>query len=173
MAMRILLHKSEPEIKVFVSHKKEDKPVALYVADYLKQRGLHAYIDVLDDSITSSNVTERIVANLRDSTHLIVIYSDNTKYSEWVPFELGVGYERNEGIGILKCDFTGRLPEYLHEFPVMEDEKDLDKFILLCKKPRVSVFGEACNDDAYGGSRYARQFITDLKIELTRGKYEY
>lgn len=55
----------------------------------------------------------------------------------------------------------------------MEDEKDLDKFILLCKKPRVSVFGEACNDDAYGGSRYARQFITDLKIELTRGKYEY
>lgn len=173
MAMRILLHKSEPEIKVFVSHKKEDKPVALYVADYLKQRGLHAYIDVLDDSITSSNVTERIVANLRDSTHLIVIYSDNTKYSEWVPFELGVGYERNEGIGVLKYNLTGSPPPYLNVFPVMNTEEDLNKFISLCKKGVFECFSESKDESADDQHGYAKRFIKDLKADLIRGKYVY
>lgn len=160
-------------IKVFVSHKKEDKPVALYVSNYLQQRGLHAYIDILDGGINALNVTERIVSNLRDSTHLIVIYSDNTKYSEWVPFELGVGYERNEGIGVFKYNFNGLLPAYLNAFPVMNNEEDLNKFTALCKKGVLWCFSESKDESVDDQHGYAKRFITDLKADLVRGKYGY
>ena len=163
----------ETNIKVFVSHKKEDKAMALYVADYLKRNGLDAYIDALDSDINPNNVTERIVTNLRDSTHLIVIYSDYTRYSEWVPFELGVGYERDEGIGVLKHKLTGWLPAYLNEFPIMNDVKELDTFIALCKKDRQSCFCEAFDDASRRECGYARHFIDDLKINIIRGRYGY
>ncbi|MDY6389870.1 MAG: toll/interleukin-1 receptor domain-containing protein [Fibrobacter sp.] len=163
----------ESKIKVFVSHKKEDKAVALHVVDYLKRNGLDAYIDALDREINPKNVTERIVANLRDSTHLIVIYSDYTRYSEWVPFELGVGYERDEGIGVLKHNLTGWLPSYLNEFPVMNDIRELDKFIALCKKDRTSCFCESFDDISRRECGYARHFITDLKTDIIRGRYAY
>lgn len=162
--------KNESDIKVFVSHKKEDKAMALFVARYLKQNGLDAYIDALDREINPKNVTERIVANLRDSTHLIVIYSDCTRYSEWVPFELGVGYERDEGIGVLKHNLTGWMPSYLDEFPVMNDVKELDHFIKLCKKDWLF---EAFDDASRRESSYARRFITDLKTDMIRGRYAY
>lgn len=163
----------ESKIKVFVSHKREDKAVALYIADYLKRNGLDAYIDALDREINPKNVTERIVANLRTSTHLIVVYSDYTRYSEWVPFELGVGYERDEGIGVLKYNFVGRLPTYLNEFPVMDGMEDLDKFIALCKKDFVTCFCEAFDDASRRECSYARHFITDLKTDIIRGRYAY
>ena len=162
--------KNESDIKVFVSHKKEDETMALFVAHYLKQNGLDAYIDALDREINPKNVTERIVANLRDSTHLIVIYSDFTRYSEWVPFELGVGYERDEGIAVLRHRLTGWLPSYLDEFPVMNDVKELDKFIKLCKKDRLSEAFDDASRREYG---YARRFITDLKTDIIRGRYAY
>lgn len=51
------------------------------------------------------------------------------KKSMWIPFELGVGYERNEGVGILLNGYVANLPEYLDEFPVIKSINYLDQFI--------------------------------------------
>ena len=38
----------------------------------------------------------------------------------WVPFELGFGYEQNEGIGVLLRETILDLPEFLNEFSVVK-----------------------------------------------------
>jgi len=84
-------------------------------------------LDVLDNEIDgTTNITEHIVEKLRNATHLLVIFSEETKKSMWVPFELGVSYERNHGIGVLLwADDSmnkSELPEYLDAFPLMKSK---------------------------------------------------
>ena len=48
----------------------------------------------------------------------------------WVPFELGVSYERNQVIGVLtgpdKVSISYKLPEYLEDFPILKCNKNFD-----------------------------------------------
>lgn len=154
-------------VKVFISHKKEDEPQARWLQSYLLSKGIDSFLDATDRGPSGyRTVTEWIVANLRKSTHIIAIISEKTKGSMWVPFELGVGYERNEGIGTFLNGPVYNLPEYLLEFPIMKTSHDLDLFVNQCKKPaRYFV-----TDSVDGGMRldpnYARNFIDELKSNL-------
>ncbi len=155
---------------IFISHKKEDKGKALGLEKYLKERDIDSYVDVLDSEINPTNVTERIVDNLRRTTHLIVIFSEHTTKSMWVPFELGVAYERDSGIGVLKWADSEQskiiLPEYLNEFPVM-NQSDIDKYIDLYKKPRRIVATESYDfSEAASSKGYAKGFIDQLKSNI-------
>lgn len=183
-------------IKIFISHKQEDSRKAEHVAKYIEaEYGFHTYVDTLDEGIkTSTNITDRIVGKLRDATHLLVIFSEKTKGSMWVPFELGVSYEREQGIGVLLWAETlsnlRELPEYLDEFPKLkvtkyselvlkcgiENEKykiDLDKFLQLIQKyPNERILREAMESESFGMRQgieevhYAKEFIDRLKREL-------
>lgn len=156
-------------IRVFISHKKEDKPQALWIQSYLRLKGIDSFLDATDKGPSGyQTITDWIVANLRKSTHILAVVSESTKGSMWVPFELGVGYERNEGIGTFLNGPVYNLPEYLQEFPIMRTSHDLDLFIQQCKKqPRYYIV-----DSAYGGSRldpnYAHDFIAELRQNLGR-----
>ncbi len=168
------------EIQIFISHKKEDEKKAIKLSDYIEGKfGFSTYVDVLDDKIYKyENVTERIVSQLRNSTHLLVVFSEHTKKSMWVPFELGVAYEREEGIGVYICpdNFSGLrdndLPEYLEEFPKMKNDTDLDKYLNLIKeKPnKQKLLLEA--QESFGFAKraseinYAQEFINELKKRL-------
>lgn len=168
------------EIQIFISHKKEDEEKAIELSDYIEEKfGFSTYVDVLDDKIREyENVTERIVSQLRDSTHLLVVFSEHTKKSMWVPFELGVAYEREEGIGVyIYPDDPYRftyydLPEYLEEFPKMESYSGLNKYLNLIKeKPnKQKLLLEA--KESLGFTKraseinYAQEFINELKKRL-------
>jgi hypothetical protein len=156
---------------IFISHKKEDKNKALDIHCYLKEKNVNSYIDVLDPSITYENVAQRIIEQLRKATHLIVVFSEHTKESMWVPFELGVAYERNNGIGIfLWPDNHGlyiKFPEYLDEFPVMKSVKDLDKYIKLYRETKIAMESIDFVKSA-SVKNYTQQFIDELKSELRR-----
>ncbi|WP_029523331.1 toll/interleukin-1 receptor domain-containing protein [Persephonella sp. KM09-Lau-8] len=168
------------EIQIFISHKKEDEKKAIKLSDYIEENfGFSTYVDVLDDKIHEyENVTERIVSQLRNSTHLLVVFSEHTKKSMWVPFELGVAYEREEGIGVyiwpdnpyMLPDYD--LPEYLEEFPKMKDTYGLNKYLNLIKeKPnKQKLLLEA--KESLGFTKraaeinYAQEFINELKKRL-------
>ncbi len=156
---------------IFISHKKEDKDKALKIYSYLKQRGVDSYIDVLDPYISYENVTERIIEQLRNATHLIVVFSEYTKNSMWVPFELGVAYERNNGIGIYLWPDSAysliQLPEYLDEFPIMKTKNDLDKYIELYRKSIIAMESREFVKSA-SIENYAQRFIDELKSKLRR-----
>ena len=178
-------------VKIFISHKKEDSDKAKQVYDYItKEWQFDTYLDELDYQISKYNVVDRIVDNLRKSTHLLVLFSEHTIKSMWVPFELGVAYEREQGIGVLiwpdKTNLSYNLPEYLDEFPKLNcnkknendycDPSDLDKYLNVIKKyPNKQILIESIATEEFDslGFRktaskvnYAKEFIEKLKYEL-------
>jgi hypothetical protein len=172
-------------VKIFISHKQEDSVKAERVALYIKREyGFEVYVDTLDDGIKSIiNITDRIVDKLRDSTHLLVIFSEKIKGSMWVPFELGVSYEREQGIGVLVwTEQPLYLPEYLDEFPILKVSKkydsidyktNLDKYLKEIKKnPTKEVLMDSISMEEFNFNKsaskvnYAREFINRLNRVL-------
>lgn len=67
-------------VKVFISHKKEDEPQARWLQSYLLSKGIDSFLDATDRGPSGyRTVTEWIVANLRKSTHIIAIISRKNK----------------------------------------------------------------------------------------------
>ncbi|WP_417326571.1 toll/interleukin-1 receptor domain-containing protein [Halarcobacter sp.] len=164
--------------KIFISHKKEDTKKAEELAIYIKEEhNLEAYVDTLDDNINSTNdITDRIVNKLRDSSHMLVIFSEHTQESMWVPFELGVSYEREQGIGVCiwpDADDSISLPEYLDSFPKLKENEDLIKYLDEVKKypsydlEEISLEESKLTvENSLRSSNYAREFIDNLKKKL-------
>lgn len=154
-------------IKVFISHKNEDRPQAVFAQSYLRKNGIESFLDATDAGPSGyKSVTEWIIANLRSSTHLLAIFSNETKSSMWVPFELGVGYERNEGIGVFLNGPVPNLPDYLNEFPIIRTTKDLDLFIQQCKKPQKYYMEDSDDGISKLDPNYAKTFIDELLKNL-------
>jgi len=176
-------------VKIFISHKQEDSDKAENVSKYIQEQyGFETYVDTLDDGIRSyTNITDRIIGKLRDTTHLLVIFSEKTIESMWVPFELGVSYEREQGIGVLiwpdGINIDYKLPEYLDEFPKLKCKKkissdscgieDLNEYLDEIKRnPTKEVLMESISMDSLGMRKtasevnYAREFIDRLNRKL-------
>lgn len=173
-------------VKIFISHKKEDSSKALKISKYIESNyGYTTYVDELDHQIDPNNVVERIVSKLKKSTHLLVVFSEKTKESMWVPFELGISYEREQGIGVLiwpnATNLSYQLPEYLEQFPIMQCNKkindntcyteELNKYLEQIKTLRPifesdSISTENFKSTASMHTSYAKEFIDELKSKL-------
>jgi hypothetical protein len=161
---------------IFISHKEKDADKAHGLSKYLTAQNVENYVDVLDDQISSGDITLNIVDKLRKASHLIVIYSEHTEKSMWVPFELGVAYERNNGIGVAlwpdKEDAKIDTPEYLDEFPLMKTKSDIDKYIAVYTSDMQVVGMESLNESrnfsksATTETNYAKSFIDRVKSEI-------
>jgi hypothetical protein len=84
---------------IFLSHKRDDKPSCRIIAEYLKNAEIDYYLDELDASLqhaaSTGNpnlITESIKKGIRESTHMLVVVSEKTYTSQWVPFEVGYGH---------------------------------------------------------------------------------
>ena len=121
-------------VNVFIFHQRNDKDIALKVQKKLEIERIKSFLDATDNGHTGfKTVTEWIVTNLRKSTHILVVYTNNTKSSEWVPFEIGMAYEREEGIAIFDPQHIIGKPNYLNDLPIIPDMDSLKYFVFLCK----------------------------------------
>ncbi|OUQ13608.1 hypothetical protein B5E87_05795 [Massilimicrobiota sp. An142] len=79
-------------MKVFISHKDVDSAQALLLKKEFQSLGVDAYLDVLDSSIKNGgkSLTEHIKNQLNNCTDIIILMSESTKESWWVPFEIGM-----------------------------------------------------------------------------------
>ena len=79
-------------MKVFISHKDADGVQALQIKKEFEKYGVSAYLDVLDSDIKvgGEQLTNHIRKNLNSCSDLIVVMSEKTKSSWWVPFEIGM-----------------------------------------------------------------------------------
>jgi len=135
---------------VFLSHKREDKPACRKIAEYLKDAGIDYYLDEEDQKLqyaTSINnpekITESIKNGINSSTHMLVVISEKTYQSQWVPFEVGYGHaaildknhtqneENKIKLGILTLqDISEKaLPDYLQVGYQIRGIKSLNKYI--------------------------------------------
>ena len=84
-------------MRIFISHKLEDAATANLIAKELQEIKVECYLDLLDNSITENGkaLTDHIRANLNDCTDIIVVMSNITRFSQWVPFEVGMAAQKD------------------------------------------------------------------------------
>ena len=109
-------------MKIFISHKKEDEYTAFGIQQVLENMGIEAYLDILDDTISDNGekLTKHIRKKLRECSDVIVVLSDNTKRSWWVPFEIGMATEKDMPIANYLTSYE-KLPEYLEYWPRLKN----------------------------------------------------
>ena len=129
---------------IFLSHSHKDKDIIKPVIAFLRMSGINVYVDWLDETMpkfTSRETAEKIQRKIKECDEFIVLLTENSKESKWVPWELGYsdGVKSLNKISILPIkrdlatkdsDFTG--VEYMHLYKVykLEDlytEKRLKK----------------------------------------------
>lgn len=119
---------------IFLSHQQQDKDLCRKIADYLIEANIDVYFDEDDDDLRifrqtnkPEGVVDSIKKGINNSSHMLVVVSPNTTRSNWVPFEVGYGYDKTElGVLCLKGIPKGTLPEYLRIAPIIRDIFDLN-----------------------------------------------
>ncbi|MFP3596979.1 toll/interleukin-1 receptor domain-containing protein [Chryseobacterium sp. SIMBA_029] len=135
---------------VFLSHKKEDKDACKIIAMYLKNAGIDYYLDVEDNELQRASfindpikITESIKKGIRASTHMLVVVSEKTYKSHWVPFEIGYGHasmvdqddlredEKTVKLSVLTLkDISQKsLPDYLQVGYLIRGTKSLNTYL--------------------------------------------
>lgn len=117
-------------MKVFISHKIEDAIIARKIQLRLMLKDVESYLDLLDTEITNSGkaLTDHIKKELNDCTDIIVVMSENTRYSQWVPFEVGMSAQIDMPTAtFLKSDVM--LPSFLTYWPRLKELSDIDKYV--------------------------------------------
>ncbi len=99
--------------------------------------GIDVYFDEYDPALRIAvqtrdpkGVVTAIKKGIENSTHMLVVISPATKDSQWVPFEVGYGYERTELASLtLKGIKKSDLPDYLKVAPIIRNIDDLNELI--------------------------------------------
>lgn len=156
-------------MKVFISHKQEDQLLALKVYKRFKIDNIECYLDVLDSTIAGNGerLTEHIKDCLAKCTDIIVVISEKTRYSQWVPFEVGMAARAD----MPTATYLSRevpLPDFLSYWPRLRTEDDIDTYIRVRKATKEQMIWQ------YGSYFLAnnhkdieiRTFYNNLKKEL-------
>lgn len=117
-------------MKIFISHKNEDSRIAKKLDDEFKAYGINTYLDIIDEQITANGkaLTEHIKKAMRKCTDIIVVMSEKTRTSQWVPFEVGMSAQKDMPTVIFLVENVA-LPEFLDYWPRLKDYSDVKKFI--------------------------------------------
>lgn len=125
-------------MKFFISHKKEDEYTATRIASELRLLGVSFYLDIMDNSVTRNGkeLTDHIRANLNDCTDIIVIMSEQTRYSQWVPFEVGMSAQLNMPTATFLQENV-YLPEFLEFWPRLKYPSDIRKYVAVRRRYEI------------------------------------
>ena len=117
-------------IKIFISHKQEDSYVASKIANELEMMGIPYYLDVLNFTTATNGkeLTDHIKQNLNKCTDIIVVMSEVTKHSQWVPFEVGMAAQNDMPTATFLQENVS-LPEFLAYWPRLKWPSDIKKYI--------------------------------------------
>ena len=112
--------------------KSEDFACGTYVGYgfTLKAMNVPYYLDILDFRTTGSGkeLTDHIKRNLNDCTDIIVVMSESTRYSQWVPFEVGMSAQNDMPTATFLQENVP-LPEFLVYWPRLKQPSDIRKYI--------------------------------------------
>lgn len=111
---------------VFLSHSSEDKAILPSVINFLSQYGVNVYIDIADDELPkrpSSETGEMLKNRIYEARKFIVLVTQNSKDSKWIPWELGIADEKKKIKNVALLPFvqtSGQIwpeQEYLGLYP--------------------------------------------------------
>jgi hypothetical protein len=146
-------------MKFFISHKKEDVDVVKRIHLLLKIKGIESYLDLVDGNISGDGkkLTDHIRANLNDCTDIIVVMSEMTRYSQWVPFEVGIATQIELPIAtFLQAEV--QLPEFLSFWPRLKTPSDIDKYV------EARKFASAKMNSLYENKQFESRNRTEIDL---------
>lgn len=125
-------------MKVFISHKQEDSEVAKDIANALWRNNTLYYLDTMDPQITrdGKELTEHIKSHLNDCTDILVVMSEQTRFSQWVPFEVGMAAQL-ELPTVTYLQAYVDLPEFLSYWPRLRGIADISTYVSTRKGART------------------------------------
>jgi len=156
-------------MKIFISHKQQDDIYAKEVKQTLTSCGVDAYLDLLDDTISGDGekLTQHIKSKISECSDVIVILSEKTKASWWVPFEIGMASEKDMPIANYLVSYI-MLPEYLTYWPRLKNQGDVKKYVEIRNKVSADFIksrGLYESASIYGGTE-TQVFYQQLKKSL-------
>ena len=159
-------------MKVFISHKQQDAYTANQIASELRALNVDYYLDLLDSSMEQSGkeLTEHIRKNLNNCTDIIVIMSEITRYSQWVPFEIGMAAQKDMPTAtFLRTEIS--LPDFLEYWPRLKTPQDIRKYVTVQNKVRQEILLERTINKGYyqradAGVFDTKRFYDELKKNL-------
>ena len=118
---------------VFLSYQHSDQAIALQLARDLDQKGKHVFIDVHDGTLSpgQSDLDDALVAAINRSDTLIVIVSDKTQDSWWVPWEIGVSTPSRKPKAMYRPQTNQPLPAYLEKLKRLQTPAEANLWISL------------------------------------------
>ena len=148
-------------MKIFISHKQEDSDTANRLAGELRLLGIPYYLDILDSTVTTSGraLTEHIKRNLNDCTDIIVIMSEATRLSQWVPFEVGMPTAT-----FLKSSVS--LPEFLEYWPRLKYTSDIATYVSARREVQNEYAKKSIYEMAQTTKSQTERFYDVLKRRL-------
>lgn len=157
-------------MKVFISHKQEDSETAKSLALMLRLNHTDYYLDVLDSTVAGDGkqLTDHIKQALNTCTDIMVVMSEKTRYSQWVPFEIGMAAQNDmPTVTFLSADVP--LPDFLSYWPRLKTIGDVDKYVKIRKDTHDQIERRYAGQYAVASSRKAeetRTFYANLKSAL-------
>lgn len=125
---RVSAKSAVPAKRVFVSHYNEDSAPAQRIASWIRDFGMTAFLDINDPNLPKKDGVEMadyIKGVINESHGLVVVTSDRTVNSWWVPYEIGVADQKDLVLATYILDKIN-LPSYLSKWPMLSDKESLE-----------------------------------------------
>ncbi len=102
---------------VFVSYQHNDQTTALNLAKELSDMNIDVFIDVHDETLFpgDESVDEALLGAIANSATMLIVVSDYTQESWWVPWEIGVSTPSGKPRALYKPTAKQLLPHYLEK----------------------------------------------------------
>jgi hypothetical protein len=117
---------------IFLSHSHKDKDLIEPALAFLRSHGVRVYVDWMDEGmpdVVSGVTAKKIKGKIREQKKFMVLVTENSKDSRWVPWELGFAdpVKGMEHIAILPISEHGTFVqnEYMKIYPKIQRVNDI------------------------------------------------
>lgn len=126
------INASSAQATIFLSHSSKDRELVKPAIAFLRSHGITVYVDWMDEGmpdVVSGETAKRLKEKIREQRKFMVLVTENSKDSRWVPWELGFAdpVKGMDQIAILPVSENGSFVqnEYLKIYPKIQMVNDI------------------------------------------------
>ena len=116
---------------VFLSYRHSDQDIALRLAGELYKAGFDVFIDFYDGTLdpADGHIDTALVLAIRNSDTMVIVVSDDTRLSWWVPWEIGVSTPYKKPRAIYTLGLRESLPTYLSKLRHLRNPMEVSTWV--------------------------------------------
>lgn len=118
-------------MRVYTTHTEDS---VWELAHDLDRQGRRVFIDVHDDTLApgQGDLDNALMAAIENARTMIIVVSDETQGSWWVPWEIGVSTPSGKPRAMYKLPTTRPLPDYLEKLQRLRNLSEANSWVTAC-----------------------------------------